>query len=170
MKKKPFYWFLFILLGVILFILRIDLIYTEETNITSPFNDQVKVISVPQHSIHEYVKVSKTVVYTSGYAGNQPNQGTKFSIGEGFRWSEENEPHITTKSAQDPFGSIDPLGNLLVNVPNETDYFKLKVTKGREITKTAVYINSETSDNKKFLYNIYPSNLYSLEFAAVKVN
>lgn len=86
MKKKPFYWFLFILIGFILAFTMIDLIYIEETSVTSPFNDQVKVITVPQHPIYEYVKVSKKVEYTSSYAGNQPNQGNKFSIGDGFHW------------------------------------------------------------------------------------
>jgi len=170
MKQKPFYWFLFILMGVILVFTRIDRNYTEETNITSPFNDQVKVITVPQHPIYEYERVSKTVEYTSGYADNQPNQGTKFSTGEGFRWAEEDGTHFTKSSAKHPFGSVDPLGGLFVNVPNETDYFRLTVTKGREVTKTAVYVKSETDDNKRFLYYIYPSNLYSLEFAAVKVD
>lgn len=62
------------------------------------------------------------------------------------------------------------MGGIFVNVPNETDHFKLKVTKGNEVTKTAVYVKSETGDNKKFLYYIYPSNLYSREFTTVKVN
>ncbi|SDQ36552.1 hypothetical protein LHA31_06280 [Carnobacterium viridans] len=169
MKKKIFYWILFILVGVILVFTRIDLLY-EEAAVTSPFNNQVKVITVPQHPIYEYVKVSKTVQYISGYAGNQPNQGTKFSIGDGFRWSEENEAQVTTRSAQYLFGSIDPLGSIFVKVPNETDYFKLKVTEGNEVTKTAVYVKSETDDNKRFLYYLYPSSLYSLAFTPVIVH
>lgn len=170
MKKKPFYWVLFILVGIILVLTRIDLIYTEETNVISPFNDQVKVISVPQHPIYEYVKVSKTVVYTSGYAGNQPSQGTKFSTGDGFRWSKENETQVTISNAQHPFGSINPLGGFFVSVPNETDHFRLKIMEGRQVTKTAVYAKSEIDDSKKFLYYIYPSTLYSREFKPEIVN
>ncbi|AEB28909.1 hypothetical protein CAR_c01580 [Carnobacterium sp. 17-4] len=170
MKKKLFYWFLFILMGFILAFTMIDLIYTEETSVTSPFNDQVKVITVPQHPIYEYVKVSKTVIYTSGYASNQPSQGTKFSIGDGFRWSEENGAQVTKRSAQHLFGSIDPLGSIFVNAPNKTDHFRLKVTEGRQVTKIAVYIQSETDGGKKFLYYIYPSSLYSLAFTPVIVN
>ena len=170
MKKSLFIGsFLFILMGVILVLTRIALLY-EEASVTSPFNNQVKVIPVPQHPIYEYVKVSKTVEYTSGYADNQPNQGPKFSTGDGFRWSEEKGTQVTTRSAQHLFGSIDPWGGFFVEVPNETDHFKLKVTKGNEVTKTAVYVKSETYDNKKFLYYIYPTNLHSLAFTPVIVH
>lgn len=167
MKKKLFYWFLFILMGFILAFTLIDLIYTEETSVTSPFNDQVKVITVPQHPIYEYVKVSKTVMYTSGYAGNQPSQGTKFSTGGGFGWTEEDGTYINTTHS---FGSIDSSSGTMIKVPNKTDHFRLKVTEGRQVTKIAVYIQSETDGVKNFLYYIYPSSLYSLAFTPVIVN
>lgn len=167
MKKKPFYWFTLILMGFILAFTMIDLVYTEEASVTSPFNEQVKVINVPQHPIYEYVKVSKTVMYTSGYADNQPSQGTKFSTRGGFSWTEENGTSINTTHS---FGSINSSGGTMIKVPNKTDHFRLKVTKGNEVTKTAVYVKSETGDNKKFLYYIYPSNIHSLEFTTVIVN
>lgn len=167
MKKKPFYWFLFILMEFILAFTMIDLIYTEETSVTSPFNDQVKVITVPQHPIYEYVKVSKTVIYTSGYASNQPSQGTKFSTGGGFGWAKEDGTYSNTAHS---FGSIDSSSETLIKVPNKIDHFRLKVTEGRQVTKIAVYIHSETDGGKKFLYYIYPSSLYSLAFTPVIVN
>ena len=172
MKKKSFYFF-FILIGLIFVFLGrhpINTVKSINYKADSPFNDQTKVIAVPHHAQYDYVEVSKEIVYTSGYAANQSSKGTKFATEEGFRWTEGGGAHLTAKKTAHSFGSVDPLGEILINVPNKTDYFRLKVEEGWEVTKTAVYMYSESSSSKKFLYYIYPSTLYNRTFTPVVVN
>lgn len=172
MKKNSFYFF-FILTGLILVFLMCRPLYTVKSisyKAESPFNEQTKVIAVPQHALYHYAEVSKEIVYTSGYVANQSSQGTKFATEEGFRWTEDGGAHLTAKKTAHSFGSVDPLGEILINVPNKTDYFRLKVEEGWEVTKTAVYMYSESSSSKKFLYYIYPSTLYNRTFTPVVVN
>ncbi|MGB7460591.1 MAG: hypothetical protein WA887_06920 [Carnobacterium jeotgali] len=172
MKKNSFY-FIFILTGLILaFLMRRPLYTVKSINYKaeSPFNEQTKVIAVPHHAQYDYVEVSKEIVYTSGYAANHSSQGTKFATEEGFHWTEGSGTHLTAKNTGHSFGSVDPLGEILINVPNKTDYFRLKVEEGWEVTKTAVYMYSESSSSKKFLYYIYPSTLYNRTFTPVVVN
>ena len=171
MKKKSFYFF-FILIGLIFVFLVRNPLYTVKSinyKADSPFNDQTKVIAVPQHALYDYVEVSKVIVYTSGYAANQPSQGTKFATEEGFHWTEGGGTNLTAKNSAHSFGLVDPLGGIVINGPNKTDYFKLKVDEGWEVTKTAVYAYSESSGSKKFLYYIYPSTLYNRAFTSVVV-
>lgn len=172
MKKKSFYFF-FILTGLILvFLVRNPLCTVKSIDYKAegPFNEQTKVIAVPQHALYDYVEVSKEIVYTSDYAANQSSQGIKFPTEEGFHWTEDDGTHLTARSTDHSFGRVDPLGGIVVNVPNRTDHFRLKVKEGWEVTKTAVYAYSESSGSKKFLYYIYPSTLYNREFTSVIVN
>lgn len=149
-----------------------------ETKMPTSSDEQISVFAVPQYSKYEYVKGATTVVYASGYAGNQPTGGTRFKTGGGFYWSSSGGPSTSVSfsigayggSVGISFGTVSSSNGTFVNVPNKTNYFKLKVKEGKKITKTAVYGYPLNGGSKKFLYYIYPSSLYNRDVYAVKIS
>lgn len=107
-----------------------------------------KMISLddPSDYMHEWGPTAYPT--TSGYAGNQPSNGTKFPTGGGFYYSDSGGPTASISvSFPEPFNSVSfsiGLGNsstsgIFVNVPNTTDYFKLYITKEYEVRPYIIY-------------------------------
>lgn len=85
----------------------------------------------------------------SGYAGNQPSNGTRFKTGGGFYLSTSGGPKVSASIAfPTPFISYSlsaQLGNkaasgIFVNAPNKKDYFKIHVSKRYKITPYVTYV------------------------------
>ena len=138
---------------------------------------------VSTKSDRDYTYHSETVetkyVSGSGYAGNQPANGVRFTTGGSFFWAETGGPTLDASvTFSDPLQIVSVTIDLgvksnsstgyIVNVPSTDAFYKLHVYKVMRVDKYVTYQTSLITGETREYMTLYPKTMDSYTLSAVQ--
>lgn len=124
--------------------------------------------------------VETKYVSGSGYAGNQPANGVRFTTGGSFFWAETGGPTLDASvTFSDPLQIVSVTIDLgvksnsstgyIVNVPSTDAFYKLHVYKVMRVDKYVTYQTSLITGETRVYMTLYPKTMDSYTLSAVQV-
>lgn len=138
----------------------------DDENSLIAFDDGVMLLDQDDNYKTTYSKTYRKTF--SGYAGNQPSGGTRFSTGGGFYYSESGGSTCTLNVGfGGEYGTISvsvPLGKkassgYYVNVPDKVNYYKLYVSKEYDLMAYKLYHREYDYNTDSYYWKYMSTNV-----------